>query len=61
MAIPRPKKKDYKICEFCKLYPCMYVTNDEVEYRTHCRSYSADSRKIKNDKMTKRTYACLPN
>ena len=54
MAIPRPAKKDYKVCEFCKMNPCMYVRTGEVEYGDKCRSYIADARKISNDKEVKK-------
>jgi len=55
MAIPRPKKKNYKDCEFCKISPCMYVAKGAVEYGTFCRNYIADAKKIKNDRDVKRT------
>ena len=55
MAIPRPKKKDYKACEFCRISPCMYVRKGEVEYKTFCRNYIADTKKIAKDKGTSRT------
>lgn len=50
MAFVKKKEKDYHICEFCKIQPCMFVLRGEVEYKTHCRSYTADTRKIANDK-----------
>ena len=50
MAIPRPKKKDYHVCEFCAMHPCMYVIKNEVEYGNRCRSYRADNKKIARDK-----------
>ena len=54
MAMPKPAKKDYKVCEFCKISPCMYVATGEVEYGRFCRNYIADSKKIDNDKKTKK-------
>ncbi|MBQ2742312.1 MAG: hypothetical protein IJF32_05855 [Oscillospiraceae bacterium] len=53
MAIPKKAKKDYRTCEFCKTYPCMFTIRGEVEYKTHCRSYMANTKKIANDKMKK--------
>ncbi len=61
MAIPKKTKKDYRICEFCKIQPCMFVAKGEVEYGTHCRNYIGDTRKISNDKMKRKTYVFLPN
>lgn len=61
MAMPKPKKKDYHACEFCKLYPCMYVAHNEVEYKTRCRSYIPNTRKISNDKLQGRTKFGIPN
>ena len=53
MAIPRPKKKDYHVCEFCVMNPCMYVRKGEVEYGNRCRSYRADTKKIERDRATR--------
>ncbi len=50
MAVSRKKKKDYHVCEFCKMHPCAYTILGEVEYGTHCRSYVTDTKKIENDK-----------
>lgn len=50
MAIPRKKEKNYHVCEFCKIQPCAYMIRGEVEFKTHCRSYIADTRKIASDK-----------
>ena len=50
MAFAKPKKKDYKLCEFCKIQPCMHVLKNEVEYGNFCRNYQADTRKIANDR-----------
>lgn len=55
MAIPRKREKDYHVCEFCKIYPCMYTICGDVEYKTHCRSYMANTKKIANDKINKKT------
>lgn len=52
MAIPKPKKKDYKTCEFCQIQPCMHVLKNEVEYGRFCRNYRADARKIANDRLS---------
>lgn len=48
--MPRPPKKDYHVCEYCKIKPCMYELKGEAEYRTHCRHYKADTAKIKKEK-----------
>ena len=48
--IPRPPKKDYHVCEYCKIKPCMYEAKGEVEYRTHCRHYRADAEKIRRER-----------
>ena len=50
MAFSKPKKKDYHVCEYCKIKPCMYVAKGEVEYGSFCRNYTADARKIANDR-----------
>ena len=52
MAIPRPPKKDYHECTFCKMYPCMYVKTNDIEYGNRCRNYMADNKKIDKDKMS---------
>lgn len=57
MAIPRPPKKDYGVCEFCVMNPCMYVAKGEVEYKTKCRSYRADTKKISADRKKKKYFA----
>ena len=62
MAIPKPKKKDYHVCEFCKLDPCYHRAKGEVEYGSFCRNYRADARKIANDKLSNgRAYCIIPN
>jgi len=61
MAFSKPKKKDYKLCEFCKIKPCMHVLKNEVEYGNFCRNYQADARKIANDKLQRKPYSIIPN
>ena len=46
----KERKKDYHICEYCKMHPCMYVIKGEVEYKTFCRHYQANTDKIKREK-----------
>ena len=50
MAFVKRKEKDYHVCEFCKIQPCMFEMRGEVEYKTFCRHYAADTRKIAKDK-----------
>jgi hypothetical protein len=50
MAFIKKREKDYHICEFCKIKPCMFEARGEVEYNSFCRNYIADSKKIANDK-----------
>lgn len=53
MAFAKKREKDYHVCEFCKMNPCMFTILGEVEYKTHCRSYAADTKKITNDKRAR--------
>lgn len=48
--IPRRPKKDYHVCDYCKMNPCMYVIKGEVEYGDHCRHYQADTERIRKEK-----------
>lgn len=48
--IPRPRKKDYHTCEYCKIKPCMYEIKGEVEYGDHCKHYQSDTAKIRREK-----------
>lgn len=43
-------RKDFHVCEYCKMHPCMYVAKGEVEYRDHCRHYTANTEKIKKER-----------
>lgn len=48
--IPKKTKKDYHTCEYCKIKPCMYEVKGEVEYKTFCRNYQADTNKINRER-----------
>ncbi len=61
MAFQKKKEKDYHVCEFCKIKPCMFEICDEVEYKTHCRNYSADAKKISEDKLKGRSKGFVVN
>ena len=61
MAIKRAVKDDYKRCEFCKMNPCFLVATKSVEYGDRCRHYTADTKKIKNEraKRERKSYSFL--
>ena len=59
MAIPRPKKDTYVRCEFCKKNPCFLVAIGEIEYGDRCRHYSADVKKISNERAKGKSYSFL--
>ena len=54
VAFAKRKEKDYHVCEFCKIKPCMFEVRGEVEYGRFCRNYAADTKKISSDKRSGR-------
>lgn len=59
MAIKRPKKDDYKRCEFCKMHPCFLVATNAVEYGDRCRHYAEDSKKVRDERAKGKSYSFL--
>ena len=59
MAIKRAAKDDYNRCEFCKMNPCFLVATNSVEYGNRCRHYSADVKKIQNERAKGKRYSFL--
>ena len=47
--IPKPHK-NFRTCEYCKVRPCWYRSNNEVEYGDHCRHYKEDKLKTQVEK-----------
>lgn len=39
--------KNLRTCEYCKVKPCWFVANNQVEYGDHCRHYKEDKNKTK--------------
>lgn len=46
----RQPDKNYYTCEFCKIKPCAFEAMGEVEYKTHCRYFKQDTKKIEKEK-----------